>query len=125
MGRRPVDRAATQEAILGTNVSGRRSPMRHVRKTPLHKHCKQANGPRSNTRCVLTIIPDLISGAKRAVHRIRGPDAHTKSDFDEYDGLSVVSDPLSVVVGPDVRLSNDPLPDTPRVRRSVDNKTLL
>jgi site-specific recombinase XerD len=36
---------------------------------------------------VLTIIPDLISGAKRADHRIRGPDAHTKNDFDEYDGL--------------------------------------
>jgi hypothetical protein len=63
--------------------------MRHVRKTPLHKHCKQANGPRSNTRCVLTIIPDLISGAKRADHRIRGPDAHTKNDFDEYDGFNM------------------------------------
>jgi prevent-host-death family protein len=48
---------------------------------------KQANGPRSNTRCLLTIIPDLISGAKRADHRIRGPDTHTKNDFDEYGGI--------------------------------------
>ena len=45
---------------------------------------KQANRPRSNTRCLLTIIPDLISGAKQADYRIRGPEAHTKNDFDEY-----------------------------------------
>jgi len=67
---------------------------------------KQANGPRSNTRCLLTIIPDLISGAKRADHRIRGPDTHTKNDFDEYGGLKkgVIIDILN---GRDVFASAD------------------
>ena len=40
-------------------------------------------------------IPDLISGAKRTDHRIRGLDAHTKNDFDEYGG--VIEMPLRYV----------------------------
>jgi hypothetical protein len=36
-----------------------------------------------------------VSGAKWAVHRIRGPDAHTKSDFDEYDGMTRALSPIT------------------------------
>jgi len=37
----------------------------------------------------MTVVFYLISGAKRADHRIRGPDAHTKNDFDEYNGINL------------------------------------